>query len=84
MEFSKKLTIFLLVLSFGIIAMYFVCVWFEKPISDMVAVSAISELIASQMLYLGYQGYCKNSRNKHRIDKDGRPFNEQSFEEQVV
>ena len=78
MEFSKKITLFLLCFGVLAVAMYYLCVWFEKPVADGVAIAAMSELIGSLLGYLGYQGWCKHSRNKTGIDKNGIPFKNQN------
>lgn len=37
------------------------------------AITAVTAMLVPNLAYEAYQGFLKNSRNKHGVDKDGNP-----------
>lgn len=74
MEFSKKLTLFLILFGIcGIIASY-VLAFLGMNVNDTVTVALISQIMGTCISYLLYQYKLKASRNKHKVDEHGIPF----------
>lgn len=48
-----------------------------------IAVAAITAMIVPNLAYEAYQGFLKNSRNKHGVDKDGNPHSKKKNDEEV-
>ena len=74
MEFSQKITIFLI--GFGVcgVIAHFTLLFLGKQSSDLVVVTMITEVVMTCYGYLMYQYGLKESRNKYKLNKDGMPF----------
>jgi len=74
MEFSQKITVFLIIFGVcGVIASY-ILAFMGLPVNEAVTISLITEVIMVCFGYLTYQYRLKDSRNKYKLDKDGKPF----------
>lgn len=74
MEFSKRLSIILIVFGMlGVIASY-VLAFLGKETNYTVTVSLITEIMVTGIAYLTYQYKLKDSRNKHGVDEEGVPY----------
>lgn len=74
MEFSKKLTIALIMFgACGVIASY-ILAFLGKNANDVVTVTMITQIMATAIGYLLYQYKLKDSRNKNKVDENGIPF----------
>ena len=47
------------------------------------AITAVTAMIVPNIAYEAYQGFLKNSRNKHGVDKDGNPHAKKTENEEV-
>jgi uncharacterized membrane protein (DUF485 family) len=74
MEFSKKLTIFLVFFGVVCVIASYVLSFLGLHSNETVTIALITEVVAVQMGYLTYQYGLKSSRDKYGIDKDGVPF----------
>ena len=74
MEFSQKITVFLVFFGVACIVCHIILLFQEKQIDSAFINTVIVQLIATQAGYMGYQGFIKNSRNKYRVDGEGVPF----------
>lgn len=79
MEFSKKLSLGLVIFGMlGIIASY-VLAFLGKETNDTVTVALITEVMVASVSYLTYQYKLKDSRNKNEVDEEGIPFRYKEF-----
>ena len=78
MEFSKIITVFLILFGVVCITASFILAFLGKDTNDAVTIAAISQLIVSNVGYLSYQYRLKDSRNKYRVDANGIPFEEET------
>ena len=75
------LTIFLIFFGVSCVIASFVLAFLDKPTNDSVTNLIITQIIATNAGYLTYQYGLKSSRNKHRIDEFGSPYDEFKPEE---
>jgi len=47
------------------------------------AITAVTAMLVPNLAYEAYQGFLKNSRNKHGVDKDGNPRSKKKNDEEV-
>lgn len=48
-----------------------------------IAITALTAMIVPNLAYEAYQGFLKNSRNKHGVDKNGNPHARKTKDEEV-
>jgi hypothetical protein len=75
MEFSKMIVTSAFFIMCLWITSSFVLAAMGKDTNTDVAVAAIAYIGAAVVGYFAKDAFCKNSRNKYGIDKDGIPFN---------
>lgn len=79
-EFSKQLAIFMITFSLlCVIANYVLAFVSAENVNEGVTLAMITNVLVTNISYMLYQGYIKNSRNKYGIDGDGRPHGNQSI-----
>ena len=82
MEFSKKLTLSLIIFGCGIIITSFVLVFMEKKSSnEAVTLAVITQIVVTSLSYLLYQYKLKESRNMYGVDENGVPFEKPAIPE---
>jgi hypothetical protein len=75
MEFSKKLTLFLIIFGCcGIVTSYVLAFLENKNINEAVTIALITQVIGSAFSYLIYQFKLKDSRNTNKVDEKGIPY----------
>ena len=77
LEFSKILAIWAAsIATLAIAAPVALAAMDKQPVSDL-AVTAFTACVGYLVTYAGKSAFEKNSRNKHHIDEDGKPYDSQ-------
>jgi len=74
-EFSKIVTVGSIVLGNCWITASYVLAFLGREVNEAVTVAVISQVMVVPLGYFLYQYKLKDSRNEHRVDKDGNPYN---------
>lgn len=74
LEFSKILAVWAaLVATVVIVASVTLAAFDKQPVSDL-AIAVFTACIGYLVTYAGKSAFEKSSRNKHRLDENGKPF----------
>jgi glycopeptide antibiotics resistance protein len=83
MEFSKKIMIVIVIWAMLCVSFSYFLSFHGKDDSDSVSIALITTIVGSYVGYLIYQFKLKDSRNKHGIDENGKPFEPEETEENL-
>ncbi|MDR0311829.1 MAG: hypothetical protein LBJ21_09605 [Acidobacteriota bacterium] len=73
-EFSKILAAWAVLVATATIAASVVLAAFDKQTVSDIAIAVFTACVGYLVTYAGKSAFEKNSRNKHHLDEDGRPY----------
>jgi len=73
-EFSKKIVIAVLIWAMSVVTFSYVLSYLDKNPNEIVTSAVVTSVIGIIIGYFQKSFKEKDSRNKHRLDKNGIPF----------
>jgi hypothetical protein len=84
MEFGQKMVVVSWAVTIAWISLSFLLAFFDKATNESLSSVLATGSFMDTVGYFAYQGYLKNSRNKHSVDAQGVPYKAKAAVERLT